>query len=59
MGRDMAKDRLEEADREYREIAEHPGIELPEDQMEFAFYPAPDSPADLFRKDDDGQTPDE
>jgi transcriptional regulator with XRE-family HTH domain len=54
-----AKARLTEAEREYAEIAERLGIEAPDFQPDFEFYPAPNSPDDPLRKDADEQAPDQ
>lgn len=48
---DAAKGRLEEAEREYDEIAERLGVDVTPSGDELTFYPAPNSPGDPLRKD--------
>ncbi len=50
---DAAKARLEEAEREYDEIAERLGVDITPTGGELPFYPAPNSPEDPFRKNAD------
>lgn len=50
---EAAKLRLEEAEREYDEIAERLGVDTAPTEPEVTFYPAPNSPWDPLRKDTD------
>ncbi|QMU67130.1 helix-turn-helix domain-containing protein [Streptacidiphilus sp. P02-A3a] len=50
---DAAKGRLEEAEREYDEIAERLGVDVTPTDGEPVFYPAPNSPEDPLRRNAD------
>ncbi|MDJ0342601.1 helix-turn-helix transcriptional regulator [Streptomyces sp. H10-C2] len=49
---DAARGRLEEAEREYDEIAERLGVDTAPSGDGLTFYPAPNSPEDPLRKDE-------